>query len=208
MIKVISFDIDKTLITGDFDNQIWNKDLPLFYAKNNNISFDEAKKFVFNKYKEYKGINEWTSLPFWFNKFGLENWEELMLKNLHLIKLNEDVINVLDKLHKKFKLIVVTQNPKEFFEKKLINLEYYFDEIFSSTYHYKKLNKDSKVYLDIINQLNIKPEEMIHIGDDLEFDYLAPKSIGIKAILLDPKNEHNVKDSVKNFNEFYELINK
>jgi HAD superfamily hydrolase (TIGR01549 family) len=208
MIKVISFDIDKTLITGDFDNQIWNQDLPLFYAKSKNISFEEAKKFVFNKYEEYKGIDEWTSLPFWFKKFGLENWKELLLKNLHLIKLNDDVIDVLENLHKKYKLIVITQNPKEFFEEKLINIEKYFDEIFSSTYHYKKLNKDALVYLDIIKKLNIKPEEMIHIGDDLEFDYLAPKSIGINAILLDPKNEHNVKGSVKNLNEALEIINK
>jgi 5'-nucleotidase len=208
MIKVISFDIDKTLINGDFDEKIWNEDLPNYYAKKNNISYDEAKAFVFNKYKEYKGINEWTSIPFWFKKFGLENWEKLLMDNLHHIKLNDGVLEILERLHKKYKLIIVTQNPKEFFEKKLINIEHYFDEIFSSTYHYNQLNKDKKVYLDILKKLNIKANEMIHIGDDLEFDYNAPQSIGIKAILLDPLNEHKVKGSAKNMEEVYEIIEK
>jgi HAD superfamily hydrolase (TIGR01549 family) len=206
MIKIISFDIDKTLITGEFDDKVWNEDLPLFYSKKNNISFEEAKNFVFEKYKEYKGINEWTSIPFWFNKFGLDNWEKLLMDNLHHIKLNEGVLEILEKLHKKYKLIIVTQNPKEFFEKKLINIEHYFDEIYSSTYHYNQLNKDKKVYLDILKKLNVKANEIIHIGDDLEFDYNAPKSVGIKAILLDPLDEHKIKDSARNMDEVYEII--
>ena len=35
----------------------------------------------------------------------------------------------------------------------------------------------------------IKPEEMLHIGDDLTNDYLAAKAAGWQAILVDPKGE-------------------
>lgn len=206
MIKVISFDLDKTLITGDFDNKIWNEELPKHYSKEKNISFEEAKEFCFSKYEEHKGNDQWTSLPFWFNMFGLKDWESLLIKNEHLIILDKDAEPILKKLKGKYKLILVTQNDIEFLEIKLKKIRHYFDEIFSSTHHYKKLKKDALVYNDIIKKLNIKANEMIHVGDDFEFDYEAPKSIGINAILLDPKNEHNEKGSIKNLKEILDMI--
>ncbi len=100
MIKIISFDIDKTLITGDFDTQVWMVDLPKFYAEKKNISFEEAKNFVYQKYEEHKGDNKWTSLPFWFNMFGLKDWQKLLSQNSHLIKFNDGALEVLEELHK------------------------------------------------------------------------------------------------------------
>lgn len=205
MIKIISFDIDKTLITGDFDKNVWMQDLPKFYAEQNNISFEEAKEFVYNKYQEHKGNNKWTSLPFWFEMFGLKNWKKLLSQNLDKIQLNEGALEVLEELHKKYKLIIITQNPKEFFDEKLKNIHHYFDKVFSSTYHYNQLNKDTKVYEDIVKQLGVKSEEILHVGDDVKFDYQVPSSIGIKTVLIDEKNKFSELNTISNLNE---LLNK
>ncbi|MHA1722336.1 MAG: HAD hydrolase-like protein [Candidatus Baldrarchaeia archaeon] len=37
--------------------------------------------------------------------------------------------------------------------------------------------------------LNIKPEEAVVIGDNLQYDVLLPKALGMHAILLDREGE-------------------
>ncbi len=53
------------------------------------------------------------------------------------------------------------------------------------------------------------PSDAIHIGDHYEFDYIVPKSVGIKAYYLD-RDGKKPKDSftVKNLKEFATLIKK
>ncbi|MBE6038610.1 MAG: HAD family hydrolase [Anaerofustis stercorihominis] len=52
------------------------------------------------------------------------------------------------------------------------------------------------------------PDEVIHIGDSYNTDYLGATSLGIKAVLLDRDNRHNRDDIpvVKDFIEFVNLI--
>jgi len=206
MIKVISFDMDGTLINEDFDEAIWDEGLPRFYAEQKNISFEKAKKYCFKKYDEYLGTNEWTSLRFWFNLFGLKDWKGLIEKNIDKIKLYPESTEVLKELYKKYKLIVITQNPKEFFDIKLKGFEHYFNKIYSSTYHYKSLKKDEEVYKKIIKDLNIKPNEILHVGNHKEFDYDIPKSLGIKAILLDREGKYPDEETIKNLKELLDKL--
>jgi putative hydrolase of the HAD superfamily len=205
-IKVISFDMDGTLVTEDFDNKIWMEELPAYYAKEKGITVDEAKGYVFSKYKEHEGNDSWTSLEFWFNMFGLKDWQSLLIKNEHLIKIYPETESVLKELQNYFILIVTTQAPKAFFDLKMKGLEKYFKKIYSSTHHFGKLKKDKVVFEKILKDFNIKPEEIIHIGNHKYYDYDVPKELGIKTFFLDRKSKHNIDGSVKDLREFVEKI--
>jgi putative hydrolase of the HAD superfamily len=39
--------------------------------------------------------------------------------------------------------------------------------------------------------LGVTPEEIIHVGDHYEFDYLVPRSLGIRAFFLDRSGQRN-----------------
>ena len=42
-----------------------------------------------------------------------------------------------------------------------------------------------EMYKKVLNTLKVKPEQTVMIGDDLELDVLLPRSLGMKAMLLD-----------------------
>ena len=66
-----------------------------------------------------------------------------------------------------------------------------FDYLFVS--NDVKLNKhNGKIYKYILNKLNIKPNQIIHIGDSKRGDYLMPKVHRIKSVLI-PKKINKLK---------------
>jgi len=66
-----------------------------------------------------------------------------------------------------------------------------------------------RMYLKLLEILNLKPEETIMIGDDLRLDILLPKRLGIGTILLDREGQHPVNDVhpiVRDLNEALNVI--
>ena len=66
----------------------------------------------------------------------------------------------------------------------LNHLEKFFTKTYSAASDFNKTKKDTEVFKKVLFDFNIKPEELIHIGDDLEYDVNVPKSIEIQAFLL------------------------
>ena len=73
MIKLISFDLDDTLSDSTFDNLIWYTEIPKAFAKERNVSFDEAYKTVTEEYKNLWGKSKgnWRDAGFWLKHFLL-----------------------------------------------------------------------------------------------------------------------------------------
>ena len=65
-----------------------------------------------------------------------------------------------------------------------IKLKSYFNHIFSSLSDFDSVKKIPDVFKQICNKLKVQPHEMIHIGDNKEFDFLSPQKIGIKSYYL------------------------
>jgi putative hydrolase of the HAD superfamily len=67
------------------------------------------------------------------------------------------------------------------------------------------VKKSKEFYGKICELLKIKPEEVIHIGDHLIFDYLNPKEIGINAFLIN-RNQHKVELRIPVINNLEEIL--
>lgn len=104
----------------------------------------------------------------------------------------KEVKNTLDILSKNFKLAVVSNfmvmNGIEelLIENKIFD---YFDFIVTSIKTgWRKPNIN--IYNEAINKSGVRIEDIIFIGDDYVNDYITPREIGMRAILLDREQKH------------------
>lgn len=212
MIKVISFDLDGTLLDKErFDDVFWFEEVPRLYARKNRISLKKAKKFI---YEEYNKVGDkcidWYFPSYWFRHFKLKEDHKAVMRDMkRRINLFPEVKNVLKKLSKKYRLIVITTSTHEMNEIKLETegLKSYFSKIFSVTSDFKMTKKNPDVFLKIIKKLKIKKNEIVYVGDNYEDDCIVPRKAGIKSILIDRKNKHEGKFIINNLKKLENLIN-
>lgn len=212
MIKIISFDLDGTLMKSTFADLVWLEGLPKIYADEKKVDIEEAKQYVKEEYSKI-GDNkvEWYDLNYWFNRFNLKyDWRELLDKYRYAVEIYLEVPDVLRRLHKKFDLIIISNAKREFIEIELeeVRIRKYFTHIFSSTSDFHRVKKLAEFYSIICNKLNINPGEMIHIGDHEEFDYQIPRRFGITSFYLNRERTRRDKFIISDLKELEEKINK
>jgi putative hydrolase of the HAD superfamily len=195
MPKIISFDMDGTLVDSGFTDWVWLHGIPHLYAQKSGLSFDEAKTIVVEEYQKVgEGAIEWYDIKYWFRFFQLdETWETLMKRYSDKISAYEDGRHVLENLRERYPLVLTSNAGREFIdiEMEVTGMRKYFDRIFSATSDFQSVKKTSQFYRQICDILNTEPEEIIHVGDHYEFDYLVPRSMGIQAFYLDRSRKTN-----------------
>ena len=189
MPKIISFDMDGTLVDPEFTDWVWGHGIPTLYAEKAGLPFEEAKGFVVKEYlKVGEGAIEWYDIKYWFGFFQLaENWKVLMERYTDKIKVYPDVHPLLERLRDKYPLVLTSNAGREFIrmEMEATGLDRYFDRIFSATSDFGEVKKTAGFYQRICRILGARPQEIVHVGDHYEFDYLVPSALGILAFYLD-----------------------
>lgn len=211
--KLISFDLDNTLIDPTYTTFVWEIGIPQLYAKKYNISISKATRIVIGEYKRIGDLSlEWYDITYWFKYFELPGrWENLLEEHRDKIRPFPEVKEVIEDLAQYYNLIVISNAAREFVEVEIkdVGIENSFTRIFSATSDFQQVKKTPQFYKQICEIMKTEPSDTIHTGDHYEFDYLVPKSVGIKAYYLD-RDGTKPKDSfaVKNLKEFATLIKK
>jgi HAD superfamily hydrolase (TIGR01549 family) len=189
MFKFISFDMDGTLIDLEFTDWVWSHGIPTLYGEKKGLSFDEAKAYVEAEYRKVgEGAIQWYDIKYWFRFFQLEiSWKSVMERYVDKINTYPDVNPVLEHLKEDFLLVLTSNAGREFIdiELEVTSLRRYFDRIFSATSDFGEVKKTIDFYRRICQILKASPEEVVHVGDHYEFDYLIPRTLGIHAYYLD-----------------------
>lgn len=211
MIKRVIFDVDDTLI--EWKEEYWNSIEKALIT--NNIKYTENDiqdiKDGFNnfesKYNMYKKesmlecINKYTKLNLDMNflESSLEEFSKCVPN-----KLNEEVIDTIEYLYKKYELVILTNWFKEEQERRLeaVNISKYFKQIYTPQEFPIKPNKEAF----LIASEN-KVDECIMVGDSLNSDIKGALNAGMKAIYLS-KEEMNSKDfiTINNFSKLKEIL--
>jgi len=209
---IISFDMDGTLVRKNYVEHVWLEAIPEIYAQKNNMDFREAKEHLESEYmKVGEYAVEWYDIKYWLNKFGLDcNWRKLLEEHANMLRFYPEVKGVLDSLGKKHKLIITSNAAREFIdvESKVLDLERKFEYIFSAVTDFGCTKKSPEVYQRICKILDVERDEIIHVGDNWEFDYLAASKAGIKAFYLD-RDRNGIRGGmhvVENLKEFEEKL--
>jgi len=209
--RLVSFDLDSTLVDPTYTTFVWEIGIPRLYAGKYNTSLPKATSLVKAEYERIgDSALEWYDIKYWFEYFKLPGrWENLLEEHRDKIRAFPEVKGVVEDLVQYYDLIVTSNAAREFVEVEIkqAGIEDYFVRIFSATSDFRQVKKTPQFYEQICNTMGTKPSHAIHVGDHYEFDYVVPRSLGITAYYLD-RDGIRPKDSytVKNLREFADLI--
>ena len=208
MIRIISLDMDGTLMKSRFVDRVWMEGIPALYAERTGMDFQAAKEHVIGEYARVGSDRmEWYDLLYWIEKFGLEiGKDELLQMYEDEVEAYPEVLEVLELLSERYDLVVTSNAAREFIEIELEGLAEYFREVFSATSDFREVKKSPLVYGAICAQMNARPFEVLHIGDHYHYDYESPIQAGLDALFLDRKGERTGPEVVGDLREAVVLI--
>jgi len=205
-IKIISFDVEGTLVTTDFSYAIWFELIPGRYAQKHGLTLPDAVAKVKEEYGKVGDQRlEWYDAQFWFNHFGFGQADIAMEELQPRVSYYHDTDEGLKLLGQGYKLNVASGSPRPFLKHLLRDIEHHFHSIFSSVSDYKKVKK-ADFYQQMCHELGVEPGQVVHVGDNYQFDVIEPASIGINAFYLDREGLVKDKATVRNLQQFAELV--
>jgi len=170
------------------------------------MAFEQAKEAIMEEYKKIGDQRiEWYDIKYWFRKLDLGDYECAMEQYQNRVQYYPEVRELLASLNSKYKVIATSGSPKEFLYHLLRDIKPYFHRVFSSISDYKQV-KTREFYLSLCRELDVNPHNIIHIGDNLLFDFTVPKDMGIQALYLDRQGKNNHQDSLSDLSQIKTLL--
>ncbi|MEK6969050.1 MAG: HAD family hydrolase [Nanoarchaeota archaeon] len=104
----------------------------------------------------------------------------------------EDVAQELPKLKEKCRLILISNTDCFSVDKVLekFALTPLFDKIFLS-YQMHSIKTDKNFFKQVLDELGVRAEDCLVVGDSIQSDIVAAKKAGIRALLIDRRNTRN-----------------
>ncbi len=189
-IKVIVFDLWYTL-AYDTSHEIHEKIAGLLGFENRHEFWSHLDERFFGTrmtfYDYIRKIIEEKNL-------SEETFDEIV--NLwNKAKINVDIfpetIEILERLSQKYKLVLLSNTAekegKEVIER--FGLKKYFDEIILSG-SVGLAKPDPRIFELVLEKMNVKPEQVLMVGDNLNTDIIPARNLGMKGILVDTKKKY------------------
>jgi len=188
MKKIVSFDLDGTLVDGLYGEMVWNQGLPEVFALRHGMSVEEAKAYTRKEYETVgDGRLEWYDIDYWLDRFDLPvSSKELLDRYESCINLLPFAGEVLEALGKRYTLVIASNAARIFVEKETshANIGRHFATIVSATSDYRIVKKGDPFYTRLLDDLGVTPGEIVHVGDHKIFDFEAPSRLGIESYHL------------------------
>lgn len=180
MIKLILFD------WGDVCG-LYNLDIFNTFLKSNGYN-STLVKLYFKDYKAQFDRDQLTEEIFWKGlgeKIGFKcNWRVLAERNKKNLKLNQPLLNYIEKLKKNMKVALLSNMDKTSITtiKEKVELSRFFDKVYFSA-ELKSGKLDKKVINIISKDFKVNTEEMLFI-DDFYGNIEMANNLGMKTILF------------------------
>lgn len=210
-IKHIFFDLDKTL--WDFESnsrsalaELYEKyqlavrgihDFELFfqvYSQVNDQCWEMYRKNLINK--EYLRHQRFFLT---LKKFGVESRSLAKAIGKDYVEISptktalvSGAKEILEHLHKRYSLHIITNGFEEVQHQKLKNtgIDHYFQEVITSERAGRR-KPDPAIFQFAMKKTGASPNESLMIGDDLEIDILGARNNGWQTIWFNPHQKHD-----------------
>ena len=210
MVKTILFDFWGTLV----ENGVWS---PIKQVKNLlriNLPFPEyvvrmEQAMMTSKFENlrdaFKSICQEFDLQ--CDEKKLDELVGMWNKSWMLAHPYEEVKEVLEKLKGKYNLVLVSNTDAISINNVLdkFQLRPLFNKIYFS-YELGLIKTNKNFFKHILNDLNIRVEDCVMVGDSVQSDIISAKKIGIKAILVDRRNSRDIHPKIKSLWELEQVL--
>ncbi|MGD0230780.1 MAG: HAD family hydrolase [Syntrophorhabdales bacterium] len=190
MKKVISFDLDGTIVDGRYGNMVWLEGLPERYAEQYSLPVAEAKAEVKRAYDSVgEGDLLWYDIDYWIRRFDLTvPVPDLLDRYRDYIRLLPHVAEVIEALAGRYELVIASNAARIFVDKELghTGIARYFSRVISATSDFEMVKKEEGFYRRLCAVCNVSPAELAHVGDHRVFDFDVPRMVGIDSFHYDP----------------------
>ena len=129
-------------------------------------------------------------------------------KNAILSKEYPDTRKALEELRKQgYKLFLLTNIDKSSYDQlnEKFKLEELFDEVYPS-FRIGLLKSNKESYEQLLKENKLKKQDVVMVGDSVESDIKSAEEAGVKAILVDRKDNREYEPKVKDLTELSEKI--
>lgn len=183
MIKVLSLDLQGTLSDARFSDYFWLEFLPKKYSDKFDVSLEEAKKVLKQEFKEY-GVDDirYYDDKYWSNYLGFDTSLELDLFSVRP-KINDELYRLI--LSFALPKIIISTTTDLFIKYELQERIKDFDKVYSCVDYFNVGGKSVDVFKKVCDDLGVKPNEVLHIGDNKMMDVDNAVKAGLNAILYD-----------------------
>ena len=202
MIKVISFDIGGTLIKGVNNNYTMTE-----FSKITGCDYNDIKCNYRDIFQKREGTFD-DLVNLFCKKLNIQETDEL--KKFLLNNFNQEsffdnsVIPIIKKLKELgYKVILFSNNSSLYPDKIPDEVKNLCDGLFYS-YLMGHTKDESEAYKYIEDKLGCQSNEILHIGDSYDNDYLYPIKNGWNALLYGNKEGVNC---ISDFNEIFDYLN-
>jgi len=113
---------------------------------------------------------------------------------VHYAKLDAEAPNVLQKLHEKYKLALVSNFAIPEYGWKLLDkfsLKRFFDAVIISG-DVKRRKPSPEIFQKALKSLNVEASRAVFVGDMVDLDVMGPKSVGMNTILIERRPIENM----------------
>jgi putative hydrolase of the HAD superfamily len=203
MIRFVSLDMDGTLVNSRFVDLVWMEGIPRLYAESHGLEIHQAKEYVIGEYMKIGSDRlEWYDLAYWLDRLQLPIGKQELLESFEdNIEPYPEVREALEILSETFELVVTSNAAREFIDIELDGLHDFFLSTFSATSDFRVVKKSPLLYGAICRELEVKPFQVLHIGDHYSYDYESPLEAGLDALFLDRKGMRMGREVVGDLRE-------
>ena len=185
-IKAIGFDVDGTLYhTPDAMSVEVGKILIAKAAQQLSRDTDELAEEYLKRRDKFRG-NTLT-----LNSFGLDGekifqevWDGIEVEKY--VSKDEKLAKLVAKLKNNYRLFIITNGTGRQVERKLTHLGLDYHDFDPRIYCYDQgwVKPEPAPFLAAIEALEMKPEEIVYVGDRVDVDIEGAKAVGMKTILV------------------------
>ena len=206
-IECLLIDMDGVILDNAYDNDFWQNQIPEVIADSKGIAFDAAKRLAIQIFNYKKNTKDWYDVDYWSNMLDIDiEAQKRSEKSFSRISLYDGVIDTLNVLKNKTKMILITNAHRKTLNIKLekYNLTPYFDEmVCAHELHYVK--EDIQLWYMLRSKYRLDYEKTLLVEDTIN-NINVGLSAGISGAIYVGDEKFTVSDKIIKLSSINQIL--
>ena len=206
-IGCLLIDMDGVILDNAYDNDFWQNQIPEVIADSKGIAFDDAKRLAIQIFNYKKNTKDWYDVDYWSNMLNIDiEAQKRSEKSFSRISLYDGVIDTLNVLKNKTKMILITNAHRKTLNIKLekYNLTPYFDEmVCAHELHYVK--EDIQLWYMLRSKYRLDYEKTLLVEDTIN-NINVGLSAGISGAIYVGDEKFTVSDKIIKLSSINQIL--